>query len=196
MVKDSFSDILDGVDLPTDEQVRKETTSANISMGIKSSEAYKQGMANRDQSFREDPTYQAEHKARMQLIKTDPVWQENHRKGLEALRNDPERWAEYQQNYQEGNTAKYDDPAFWEAYYAAIKVRDANPEYHKKRLDASKAKICKKVNAGELGVFDSFVDAARAWEWFGNKGYPNSERVRHRCKSNTFPDWYVIEKGN
>ena len=106
----------------------------------------------------------------------DPVWQEAHRKGLEALRNDPERWAEYQENYRKGNTAKYEDPEFWANYYAAIKERDANPEYHKKRLGASKQKIRKPVQT-PLGVFETQTDASNA------HGFNNTEKLRHRIKS-------------
>jgi hypothetical protein len=184
-----LDDILADFQLPSDEEVALETgkikraegvkrsdTREKISHTLKNSAAYKQGIANRDQSFRKDPTYQAEHKARMQLLHDDPVWQEKHRKGLEALRNDPERWAEYQENYRKGNTAKYEDPEYWANYYAAIKERDANPEYHKKRLGASKQKIRKPVQT-PLGVFETQTDAAKA------HGLGNTETIRTRIKS-------------
>lgn len=156
-----------------------------ISEGVRNSRKYKEGMKTRDQSFRQDPEYIKAHKERMERVSADPVWQENHRKGLEALRNDPERWAEYQENYRKGNTAKYDDPAYWANYYAAIKERDANPEYHKKRLGASKKKIRKPVRT-PLGVFETQTDATKA------HGFNNTEVIRHRCKSPNFPDFEMI----
>ena len=147
-----------------------------IGEGVKNSRKYKQGMKTRDTSFRQDPEYIKAHKKRMAEVHADPKWQENHRKGLEALRNDPERWAEYQENYRKGNTAKYDDPEYWANYYAAIKERDANPEYHKKRLGASKQKIRKPVQT-PLGVFETQTDAAKA------HGLGNTETIRTRIKS-------------
>lgn len=123
-------------------------------------------------------------KIQLKLIES-PEWQEAHRKGLEALRNDPDRWAEYQENYRKGNTAKYDDPEYWANYYAAIKERDANPEYHKKRLGASKQKVRKPVRT-PLGVFETQTDAAKA------HGMGNTETMRHRCKSPNFPDYEMI----
>ena len=147
-----------------------------ISESLKNSRKFKEAIKNRDQSFRDDPKFKEAHKKRMQLLHHDPVWQENHRKGLEALRSDPERWAEYQENYAKGNTAKYEDPKYWTNYYAAIKKRDANPEYHKKRLGASKQKIRKPVQT-PLGVFETQTDAANA------HGFNNTEKLRHRIKS-------------
>lgn len=149
-------------------------------------DAWKNGsFKGRDQSFRQDPEYIEAHKERMKKVHADPMWKENHSKGMEALRNDPERWAEYQENYKKGNTAKYDNPEFWANYYAAIQERDSNPEYHKKRLNASKNKIRKPVRT-PLGVFETQTDAMNA------HGFKNTEIVRHRCKSNTFPDWQMI----
>lgn len=133
----------------------------------------------------ESDWWREQQKEAAEKRKNDPKWQKNHRKGLEALRNDPERWAEYQENYRKGNVAKYDDPEFWANYYAAIQERDSNLEYHKKRLNASKNKIRKPVRT-PLGVFETQTDAMKA------HGFKNTEVVRHRCKSNTFPDWQMI----
>jgi len=145
-----------------------------------------------------DPEFKQKHKTAMEtrdhssdaqaLEKrlTNPDYLKNLRKGIEDLKNDPVRWAEYQENYQKGNTAKYDDPAYWEAYYAAIKVRDANPEYHKKRIEASKKKICKKVHTPN-GIFESISEAARHYNL-------NPEGMRHRVKSKNYPDFYIIDE--
>jgi len=139
----------------------------NYSKTKEDKERQKIAMQNRDNSS---------HKAAGKQRKNSKEWQENHRKGIEALRSDPERWAEYQENYAKGNTAKYEDPKYWTNYYAAIKKRDANPEYHKKRLGASKQKIRKPVQT-PLGVFETQTDAANA------HGFNNTEKLRHRIKS-------------
>ena len=125
------------------------------------------------------------HKEAAKKRAADPKWQAKQKAAMEELRNDPVRWAEYQKNYNKGNKAKLDDPAFWEVYYAAIKVRDADPEYHKKRIDASKKKICRRVQT-PLGVFDSITDAANA------HGMGNTETMRHRLKSPNFPDFLLL----
>jgi hypothetical protein len=156
-----------------------------ISEGLKNSRKHKEAIKTRDTSFRQDPTYQKEHNARMKAVTATDEWKENQRKGVAALRNDPERMAEYKENYDKGNTAKYDDPAFWEAYYAAIKVRDANPEQRKK----IKAGTRKAIAVGcqtPLGVFECIQDAADAHQM----GY---NTVCHRLKSPTFPDWFRLD---
>lgn len=131
----------------------------------------------------------------MQDICSTKEWQSKSKEGREKLRNDPARWKAYRKKYLLNNKKKYDNPEYWEKYYASIKVRkEKYKEEQKEWIEKSRQKICKKVNAGEKGVFNSFVDAARAYGWFGNNNYPNSERVRARCKSKTFPDWYVIDE--
>jgi len=50
MIKDSFSDILNGVELPTDEQVRKETGSYRKSAGWKNPEAKRKRIARAQQT--------------------------------------------------------------------------------------------------------------------------------------------------
>lgn len=117
----------------------------------------------------------------------DPEWKTKQKSAIEALHNDPVRLAEYKKNYAKGNSKKYDNPEYWENYYAGIAKRDADEEYTKKRLDASRAKICKKVHT-PLGVFDSITEASKAY------GMGNSETMRHRIKSPNFPDFYIVEK--
>ncbi len=165
--------------------VQRPDVRAKISNTLQNSEAYKQGITTRDQSFRNDPEYQKAHLQRMQDLHQDPLWRENHRLGLEELRSDPKRWAEYQKNYNKGNRDKLQDPKYWEAYYKGIKKRDSDQEYHQRRLAASKEKIKQPVLT-PLGVFETQTDATRA------HGFTNTERVRHRCKSPNFPDWQLI----
>lgn len=191
----SLDDILADLELPTDAEVREETgkvkraeglknpkVRAKISQGIKSSTKWREAMINRDQSFRNTKKYQKEHKERMQALRKDPKFVESHKRGMEELRRDPVRWAEYQKNYAKGNTAKYDNPEFWENYYKAIAVRDADPEYHKRRIAASNAKIAIKVIT-PAGEFDSISDAARHYGM-------TSEGMRNRVNSDKYPDFY------
>lgn len=197
-MSDEIDDILGGLDLPSDAEVQLETgqaaraaglkrpdVRAKIGNSLKNSAKYRAGIETRDQSFRDDPVYREEHRARMQALHEDPEWQENHRRGIEQLRADPERWEEYQKNYTKGNSAKYDDPKFWEAYYAGIAKRDADPEYHRRRLAASRKKIAKSCTT-PLGVFETIQAAADAH----GMGY---NTVCHRLKSATFEDWYKNE---
>lgn len=113
-------------------------------------------------------------------------------------KNNPELWRkqklasqkkskepEYRKSYEKGNSAKYDDPKYWEAYYKGIKKRDNDQEYHQRRLAASKEKIKQPVKT-DLGVFETQTDAMRA------HGFTNTEKVRYRCKSDSFPDWQLI----
>jgi hypothetical protein len=135
------------------------------------------------------PEINAVRKKAGENLKTNLVWKNNHKAAMEALQNDPVRLAEYKKNYAKGNSKKYDNPEYWENYYKGIAKRDANEEYTKKRLDASRAKICKKVHT-PLGIFDSITDASKAY------GMGNSETMRHRIKSPNFPDFYIIEEKN
>jgi len=132
------------------------------------------------------PEVKAKRKASSAKLHADPEYQAKAKAGRDALRNDPVRWAEYQKKYNKGNKAKLEDPSFWEAYYASIKIRDADPEYHKKRIDASKKKICRRVQT-PLGVFDSITDAANA------HGMGNTETMRNRLKSPNFPDFLLLD---
>lgn len=128
------------------------------------------------------PEVKAKRKESAARIHADPTWIENHRKGLEELRNDPKRWADYRKKYLKGNRAKYDSPEFWENYYNAIAKRDADPEYHKRRIAASNAKISIKV-VTPAGAFDSISDAARHYGM-------TSEGMRHRVNSDKYPEFY------
>jgi len=192
-------DIFRDIDLPTDEEARLETgklkraeglkkpsVREKIGKSIKSSQKYKEAMKTRDQSFRETEKYKKEHKERMQALRTDPKFVEAQKKGRDALRNDPDRMAEYEKNNRAAYLKAKEDPAYWEAYYAAIKVRDADPEYHKKRIDASKKKICRKVQT-PLGIFNSITEAATA------HGMGNTETMRNRLKSRNFPDYILLD---
>lgn len=201
--KKSFNTELDelfsDVSLPTDEEVREETGKAKraeglrkpttrnkISQTLKSSAKYKEGIKNRDQSFRDVSGYSEKHSAQQKQTVASEKWKKNHKAAMEALQNDPVRLAEYKKNYANGNSKKYDNPEYWENYYAGIAKRDANEEYTKKRLDASRAKICKKVHT-PLGIFDSITSASKA------HGMGNSETMRHRIKSPNFPEFYIVE---
>lgn len=190
-----LDDILHGLDLPSDAEVREETgkvkraeglknpkVRAKISQSIKSSIKYREAMINRDQSFRNTKKYQKEHKERMQALRKDPKFVEAQKKGIADLRKDPVRWAEYQENYRKGNTAKYDNPEFWENYYSAIAKRDADLEYHKRRIAASNAKIAIRVITPD-GEFDSISDAARHYGM-------TSEGMRNRVNSDKYPEFY------
>lgn len=201
--KKSFNTELDelfsDVSLPTDEEVREETGKAKraeglrkpitrnkISQVLKSSAKFKEGIKNRDQSFRDAPGYSEKHSAQQKQTVASEKWKKNHKAAMEALQNDPVRLAEYKKNYANGNSKKYDNPEYWENYYVGIAKRDADEEYTKKRLDASRAKICKKVHT-PLGIFESITAASKA------HGMGNSETMRHRIKSPNFPEFYIVE---
>jgi hypothetical protein len=189
---DLFSDVV----LPSDEEVREETGKVKRAEGVRANrhkiseggkrayqdparlEKQKTAMKNRDNSS---------HKEAGKKRAADPEWQAKQKAAIEALQNDPVRLAEYKKNYAKGNSKKYDNPEYWENYYKGIAKRDADEEYTKKRLDASRAKICKKVHT-PLGVFDSITAASKA------HGMGNSETMRHRIKSPNFPDFYIVEQ--
>jgi len=167
-------------------RVKSDYEKEELSRILKSSAKYKEGIKNRDQSFRDAPGYSEKHSAQQKQTVASEKWKENHKAAMEALRNDPVRLAEYKKNYAKGNSKKYDNPEYWENYYAGIAKRDADVEYTKKRLDASRAKICKKVHT-PLGIFESITAASKAY------GMTNSETMRGRIKSPNFPDFYIIE---
>ena len=141
------------------------------------------------QASEEKSEVKAVRKKAGEALKTNKKYQENLKVGIESFRNDPVRMAEYLKNNKEAYLKAKENPEYWENYYAAIAVRDADPEYHKKRIDASKKKICKKVHT-PLGIFDSITDASKAY------GMGNSETMRHRIKSPNFPDFYIIQGDN
>lgn len=109
-----------------------------------------------------------------------------HRKKKSDISKEKNKDPEYRKKYLEANDKKYDNPEYWENYYAGIAKRDADEEYTKKRLDASRAKICKKVHT-PLGIFESITAASKA------HGMGNSETMRHRIKSPNFPEFYIVE---
>ena len=201
--KKSFNTELDnllaGLDLPSDEEVREETGKLKRAEGLqnpkvrekigktlKASAKYKEAIKNRDQSYKQSAEYKNARKEAMEDYWSNPDNKKKHKEALKALKDDPVRLAEYQKNYNKGNSKKYDNPEYWENYYAGIAKRDADKEYTKKRLDASRAKICKKVHT-PLGVFNSITEASKAY------GMSNSETMRHRIKSSNFPDFYIVE---
>ncbi len=179
------SNIPEGLDLDARYQpVRTETTKALISKRTKEAfqdpnlkQKHKKAMETRDHS--------TDAQALEKRLK-NPDFLKNVRKGIEEFRNDPVRMAEYEKNNRAAYLKAKEDPAYWEAYKAGIKVRDADPEYHKKRIDASKKKICRRVQT-PLGVFDSITDAAKA------HGMGNTETMRHRLKSPNFPDYFLLD---
>ena len=120
-------------------------------------------MQNRDNSS---------HKEAGKKRAADPEWRKNQAEASRAKNKEMVQTEEWKT----ANAKKYEDPTFWENYYAAIKERDANPEYHKKRLGASKQKIRKPVQT-PLGVFETQTDAAKA------HGLGNTETIRTRIKS-------------
>lgn len=131
------------------------------------------------------PEEKAEIQAKQNDSRNKVVKSEEYRKKKSDASKASHKDPEYRKKYLEGNKQKY-TPEYWDAYHAAIKVRDADPEYHKKRIDASKKKICRKVQT-PLGVFDSITDAANA------HGMGNTETMRHRLKSPTFPDFILLD---
>jgi len=195
----NLDELLAGLELPTDEEVRLETgkvkraeglknpaVRTRIGQSIKSSAAYKEGMKNRDQSYKQTAEYKESKRKTTLALNSDPEYKKKHKEGMKAMRADPARNAEYKKKWSEGNSKKYDNPEYWENYYKGIAKRDADEEYTKKRLDASRAKICKKVHT-PLGIFDSITAASKA------HGMGNSETMRHRIKSPNFPDFYIVE---
>lgn len=165
---------------PEGELIRKK-----LGESIRTSEKYQQSIKNRDQSYKYDPEFAEAHAQRMRDQWDDPEFRQKHLDGVRALREDPERWEEYRKNYIKGNTEKLDNPEYWKAYYAGIAKRDADIEYRQDRLKKSRNKIRKPVRT-PLGVFETQTDASLA------HGFSNTERIRHRIKSPTFPDYQEI----
>jgi hypothetical protein len=118
--------------------------------------------------------------------KENPEFRKKFEAGMADLKNDPKKQKLYKKNYDKGNSAKYDNPDYWEAYYQAIKIRDADPEYHRRRIAASNAKIAIKIST-PAGEFDSISDAARHHDL-------TSEGMRYRVNSDKYPDYKKIEK--
>jgi hypothetical protein len=185
MMSEWKSNIPEGLDLDARYQpVRTDVTKALISKKTKEAfqdpklkQKHKTAMENRDHST----DAQA-----LEKRSKNPDFLKNVRKGIEEFRNDPVRMADYEKRNRAAYLKAKEDPAYWESYYAAIKVRDADPEYHKKRIDASKKKICRRVQT-PLGVFDSITDAAKA------HGMGNTETMRHRLKSPNFPGYFLLD---
>ncbi len=152
-----------------------------ISKGLK--ESYQQpGRLEKQQKAMQTRDNTA-HKDAGKKRAEDPEWKAKHKAAIEEFRNDPVKMAEYEKTNREAYLKAKEDPTYWESYYAAIKVRDANPAYHKKRLDASRAKICVRIHT-DKGWFNSITDAANAY------GMGNTETMRHRLKSPNFPKFY------
>ena len=168
------------------EGIRRPDVRQQISNSLRHSEAYKVGIKNRDQSFRENPEYQIAHKHRMESLHKDPKFIESHRKGIIEFRNDKERMVEFHTANREAYLKAKEDPEYWEKYYAAIEKRDADPEYHRRRIAASNAKIAIKIST-PAGEFDSISEAARHYNL-------TSEGMRHRVNSDKYPDFKKIEK--
>jgi hypothetical protein len=133
------------------------------------------------------PEEKAEIQAKQDASRSKVVTSEKYRKKKSEISLAKNKDPEYRKKYLEANSKKYDNPEYWENYYKGIAKRDADEEYTKKRLDASRAKICKKVHT-PLGVFDSITAASKA------HGMGNSETMRHRIKSPNFPDFYIVEQ--
>jgi hypothetical protein len=197
--KKSFNTELDnllaGINLPSDEEVREETGKVKRAEGLrspkvrekigrtlKSSAKYKEGIKNRDQSYKQSADYKDKRSQSMSEYWADPKNKEKHKKALQSLKDDPIRLAEYKKNYAKGNSKKYDDPKYWENYYKGISKRDADEEYHKRRIAASNAKLAIKVITPD-GEFDSISDAARHYGM-------TSEGMRNRVNSDKYLDFY------
>ena len=165
---------------PEGELLRKK-----LGESIRTSEKYQEAIKNRDQSYKNDPEFAEQHAERMRKLQEDPEFIAKRQAGVDAMRNDPQRYEEYLKNNREGYLKSKQDPQYWEKYYAAIKERESNPEYIKKRKEANKKAFAKPVRT-PLGVFESQTDATKA------HGFSNTERIRHRIKSPNFPDYQEI----
>lgn len=185
---------LNEFELPSDAEVKLETgqraradglrspsVRAKIGRSLKNSAKYRAAIKNRDLSFKQTSEYREARRQSGLENYRDPEKRAHWEASMAALRNDPERMAKYKENYNKGNTAKYDDPAFWEAYYAAIKIRDADPEQRKKIRAGTRKAIAVGCQT-PLGVFECIQDAADAHEM----GY---NTLCHRLKSPTYPEW-------
>lgn len=142
------------------------------------------GASLRQQFKTTDRRMQANQQA--QITREQTNHKEKLKKGSQQMRSDPERMAEYNKRNREGYLKAKATPEYWEAYYKAIKRRDSNPEYHKKRIAASNAKVAIKIITPQ-GEFDSISDAARHYGL-------TSEGMRHRVNSDKYPDYKKIEK--
>jgi hypothetical protein len=198
----SLDDLLAGLDLPTDAEVKEETGKVKRAEGVRAnrdkvSEGVKKAFADPVKRAKHlkalaDFAQSDEHKAknkRAQKTRDANNQMEKVKAGISKMRNDPVRMAEFNKKNREGYLKAKDTPEYWENYYKGIAKRDADEEYTKKRLDASRAKICKKVHT-PLGVFDSITEASKAY------GMGNSETMRHRIKSPNFPEFYIVEDKN
>lgn len=157
-----------------------------ISESVRSSEAYKTGLAQRDQSFRDDPEFQKKHKKKMQALRSDPEFVERHRRSIQELRADPKRSQELNRKSLAALEKAKETEEYWENYYKGIEKRDSDPEYHKRRIKASIEKIAVKISTPQ-GEFDSISSAARHHNL-------TSEGMRYRVNSDKYPDYKKIEK--
>ena len=126
--------------------------------------------------------------------KSDPKWREVTRKANEELRSKP-GFAKIQKKINKALAKVRKTKQYKKNHKKGVIEREKNKAYHEKKKEGTIQAVGIQVQAGTKGVFRTAVDAAKAWGWFGKNGYPNSERVRHRCKSKSFPDWFIISKG-
>lgn len=186
-----LDDILHGLDLPSDAEVREETGKVKRAEGVRAnrhkiSEGGKRAYQDPARLEKQQKAMQnrnnSSHKEAGKKRAADPIWKAKQKAAVEALQNDPVRLAEYKKNYAKGNSEKYDNPEYWENYYKGIAKRDADSEYHKRRIAASNAKIAIRVITPD-GEFDSISDAARHYGM-------TSEGMRNRVNSDNYPEFY------
>jgi response regulator RpfG family c-di-GMP phosphodiesterase len=195
----SLDDLLAGLDLPTDAEVKEETGKVKRAEGVRAnrdkvSEGVKKAFADPVKRAKHlkalaDFAQSDEHKAknkRAQKTRDANNQMEKVKAGISKMRNDPVRMAEFNKKNREGYLKAKDTPEYWEKYYEGIAKRDADPEYHKKRIAASNAKIAIKIKTPD-GEFDSISDAARHYNM-------TSEGMRHRVNSEKYPDFCKIKK--
>lgn len=160
------------IDLPGIDDEKLYGYNWNYSKTKEDKERQKIAMQNRDNSS---------HKEAGRKRANDPVWREAQAKAS-RLKN---KEMTQTQEWKDANAKKYKSEEYWNNYYEGIKKRDADEKYTTERLIKSKKKIRKPVQT-PLGVFETQTEASKA------HGFANTEKMRHRCKSDSFPDYKMI----
>ena len=171
-MKDNFDigKLLDDIDLPTDDQIKKETQSLNYTNSNNSryqNAEYKQKHANaikeavntpqRKQKMRErhqrllaeDPNYYSKWVGKNAEQAKDPAWQKAQREGLLKKFEDPQ----VRKNISDGVKKSWQNPERLQKQLAGIEKWKQNPNYAK--VQAQRAQKAWKAIITEYGEFEN-----------------------------------------
>lgn len=194
-----IDELFNDVKLPSDQEIREETAKVKRAEGVRAnkdkvSQGVKAAFADpviRERhltalkEFAQTPEHKAKNKRAAETRSANGTIEKS-RAGTKALRADPIKSAELNKKSKQGLEKVKATDEYWENYYAGIKKRDQDQDYHKRRIAASNAKIAIKIITPE-GEFNSISDAARHYGL-------TSEGMRNRVNSNKYPDYKKVEK--